>query len=381
MNDSEFAAGRLSEPVDFSSAQFFGDSETLADTHESKYQKVRYGRDSGHGQINLEKSLELWHPGFRALTFRSGMGALHTLLQWGWGAYKDHFVQSEVYRKTSGLIRELSELSGKSAHLISLDTGLTRSADELLPGKSALVVLEVPSNPHLRIPDWPTIAPQGDEKPFVLVDATMSGLGNLSNELIERSDAIAYSLTKYIGGHNDLIGGALFVRPDLYEEIWEVRSRMGNIIGPMEAFLALRSLKTFDLRWQRQCDVAEDLFTMIHELFDAGSLRSLNFPGTGTNSDQAQLSDATMMRKGAVMSFEVNLNREDLSKKMSDLETVKMAPSFGSTDSLIEICSLMSQPEASYEELAAMGIEPSLVRLSVGVEKPELIFADIRRLV
>ncbi len=370
----------LNNPLDFSSAFWFDSSESLADTHRSKFERVRYGRDSGLGQIDLENLLEEWHPGFRVLTFRSGMGALQTILQWAWGAFDTHFVQSEVYRKTTSLIHDLTELSGKHPREINLRLAPLLVADAPLPGGTSLVVLEVPSNPHLRLTDWPTLLPPDADKPFVVVDATLSGLGNLSEEFVGRTDAIVYSLTKYIGGHNDLIAGAIFIRPDRYRELWEARSRLGNIIGPMEAFLASRSLKTFGLRWQRQCEVAEEIFQRFSALYGAGTLGTLNFPGAGTNSDQATLTQKTLIRRGAVMSFTVGTDRAALSQKISRLETVKMAPSFGSTDSLIEICSLMSQPDATDQELAMSGIEPTLVRLSIGTEDPELIFADIEKL-
>lgn len=378
--DSKTAGQPLNNPVDFSSAFWFESSESLADTHRSKFDRVRYGRDNGLGQIELEKALEEWHPGFRALTFRSGMGALQTVLQYAWGAFGTHFVQSEVYRKTAGLINDLAELSGKYPFTISLWGAPASMSGAPAPGRTSLVVLEVPSNPHLRIPDWPDLLPPDSDKPFVVVDATLSGLANLSEEFVARADAIVYSLTKYIGGHNDLIAGAVFIRPDRYTDLWEARSKSGNIIGPMEAFLSSRSIKTFDLRWQRQCEVADEVFQRLSELQVRGSLRTLNFPGAGTNSDQETLAHKTLLRRGAVLSFTVDSDRKPLAQKMSRLETIKMAPSFGSTDSLIEICSLMSQPYATDDELLMSGIEPTLMRLSIGTEDPGMILSDIQRL-
>lgn len=371
----------LNNPVDFSSAFWFDTQESLAATHQLKFERVRYGRDSGVGQNHLEKSLEQWHPGFRVLTFRSGMSALQTVLHWAWSSSNHHFVQSEVYRKTAGLIDDLTELSGRQSFEINLWHAPVTASEAPLPGSTSLVILEVPSNPHLRIPDWPMLFRHCTSKPFVVVDATLSGLANLSEELVNQADAIVYSLTKYIGGHNDLIGGAIFVRPDRYKELWEIRSRLGNIIGPMEAFLASRSMKTFDLRWERQCEVADEVFEKLSKLLDGGSLASLNFPGAGTNSDQHSLAQRSLLRRGAVMSFTVGSDRKSLAQRMSDLKTVKMAPSFGSTDSLIEICSLMSQPDATDEQLEKSGIEPTLIRLSIGIEDPDLIFSDIRGLV
>lgn len=379
-DETKLAGGPLNRPVDFSSAYSFSSSESLAETHQLKYDRVRYGRDNGSGQIELEKALEEWHPGFRVLSFRSGMAALTTLFHWGWQISDKQLVQEEIYRKTESLVRDLHGVHKKPlARLPMLKQPHRRQEIEVLE-KNTLMFFETPSNPHLRIPEWPDLLSIQDTNPLVFVDATLSGLGNLSHELVEKADAIVYSLTKYIGGHNDLIGGALFVRPDRYQELWEIRSRMGNIIGPMEAFLALRSLKTLSLRWHRQCDVAEEVFRELELLQGKGSIGTLNFPGGGSNSDQEYLANRTLTRMGAVLSFTVVTDQESLARKMKSLEAIKMAPSFGSTDSLIEICSLMSQPEATLEELAASGVEPTLVRLSVGVEPAQVILSDLRRL-
>lgn len=369
----------LSEIVDFSSAFSFETSEALARTHQSKFNRVRYGRDSGLGSIELEAVLERWHPGFRVLTFRSGMAALNTILNWGFRSFETIWVQAETYRKTRELIRELEEFTAKKSREIPIGPSAAWPVSTA-SAKDSFVILEIPSNPHLRLPDWPRILEGESGKPFILVDATLSGLGNLSNELIQHSDAIVYSLTKYIGGHNDLIGGAAFVRPERFQDLWSARSREGNIIGPVEAFLALRSLKTFDLRWQRQCDGAEEVFELLGNMLSNGILRTLNYPGEGTNRDQKDLVARTLARKGAVMSFAVDSDRRSLAARISNLRRVKMAPSFGSTDSLIEICSLMSQPDATDQELTESGLEPNLVRLSVGLEEPKDIVSDLQQL-
>lgn len=369
----------LAPTLDFSSAQGFKNSNSLRDTHSDKFQRHRYGRDSTSGGLDLERELELWHPGFRALTFRSGMAALETLMQWAWPQFESFSAQSEIYRKTESLFAALNNLSPRDLERLPLSLGDQEKSYSW--NKETFVFLEFPSNPHLRFLDLDFSQFPQSERPFVFLDATMSGLGNLTDEFVHTTDAIGYSLTKFIGGHNDLIGGVLFVKPHLYEDLWNLRSRMGNGIGPMEAFLTLRSLKTFPIRFTTQCTNALEVFHGIEALRDDERLEDLFFPGMGSNADQHTLVARTLLSPGSVMSFVVPGDRARLAERMSGLTTLRMAPSFGSTDSLVEICSLMSRPEASNEELEKSGLEPTLVRLSIGLESAKKILADVAKIV
>lgn len=369
----------LAPTLDFSSAQGFRNSDSLRDTHGDKLERHRYGRDSTRGGLDLELELELWHPGFRALTFRSGMAALETMMQWAWPQHKSFFVQSEIYRKTESLFTGLNDLSPRALERLPISLG--DQGKSYSRNKGNFVFLEFPSNPHLRLLDLHfSELPQGD-RPFVFVDATMSGLGNLTDEFVRTTDALGYSLSKHIGGHNDLIGGVLFVRPHIYEDLWNLRSRMGNGIGPMEAFLTLRSLRTFPIRFAAQCTNALEVFHGIEALREDERLEDIFFPGMGSNADQHSLVTQTLLSPGSVMSFVVKGDRATLAERMSNLKTLRMAPSFGSTDSLVEICSLMSRPEASYEELEKSGLEPTLVRLSIGLESADKILTDVAKIV
>lgn len=365
----------LSPPLDFSSARSFPNSSVLAKTHLNKYSRDRYARDSFPGSRELEEGLEHWHPGLRALTFRSGMAAIETLMNWAWMNFAKFQIQSEIYRKSELLVSSLQQLAPRQIHRLSVSP--SKTSQQLEDPGETFVFLEFPSNPHLRFVSPETFLQGSPSKPFVFIDATMSGLGNLTSQLSNKVDVIGYSLTKFVGGHNDLVGGVLFVRDELYEELWDLRSRMGNIIGPMEAFLCMRSLKTFSLRFSHQCDATEEILRWLDDRKAHQKLTRIFFPGVASNADQDDEARDFLVRRGAVLSFVVPGNRVSLAKKMEALSTVRMAPSFGSVDSLIEICSLMSRPDLSPDSLKEIGLEPTLVRLSVGLEDVSLITRDI----
>jgi len=376
--DGEMSAFPLAPTMDLSSAQAFHNSQSLNVVHNNKYEANRYGRDSHPTAQALERALEGYHDGYKAVTFRSGMAAIEAVMNWAWGRFDNFYVQSEIYRKSELVIQNLDSLSSRS--ITRLGTNSKKPESTSNPDSTDFYFFEFPSNPHLRIlEDWKTTTTD-DAKDFVFVDATLSGLGNLSQNFLDTVDVICYSLTKYIGGHNDLIGGVLFVKPELYEVLWEVRSRMGNILGPAEAHLCLRSLKTFAIRFHNQSENALSVLNGLTGLKDQGALSEIFFPGQGENLFQEILVNETINVGGSVVSFVVPGERRELAQKMQGFKSIKMAPSFGSTDSLIEICSLMSRPDLSDLELAQIGLEPCLVRLSVGLEDAHAIIKDIVKL-
>ena len=376
MGANEIGGKPLANQLDLSSAYSFSDSSSLKFTHENKYSQNRYARDSSRASQSLERLLSSYHPGFKALTFRSGMAAIETLMSWAWIKFDQFYVQSEIYRKSEAVIANLKNLSDRSVTL--LERNSSNFTD--LHNPKSFFFFEFPSNPHLRISSlWGEISTTPD-RPFVFVDATLSGLGNLNQDLENAVDVLCYSLTKYIGGHNDLMGGVLFVKSELYEEIWETRSRMGNIIGPVEAQLCQRSLQTFSIRFQKQCENALIVLEGLLKFRELGLLEDIFYPGYASNESELAIAKKTIGLFGSVISFVVPGDRNALAEKFKGFKCVKLSPSFGSTDSLIEICSLMSRPTASSEELAMSGLEPNLVRLSVGLEDPNLVLMDIRKL-
>lgn len=377
MNKSDRFGSPLSPAIDLSSAQFFSSSDSLANVHEDKFQQHRYGRDSGEGALHLEKELENWYPGFKALAFRSGMAALETLFQMSWTKYEQISIQSEIYRKTEALVSGLQNIGARKVSRPKMNPETTTRDHDIQ--EAQFVFLEIPSNPHLRLLELDArFLSTNKVKPFIAIDATMSGFGNLKPEFLESVDTICFSLTKFIGGHNDVIGGVLFVKNEIYEELWMLRSRMGNIISPFDAFLSLRSLKTLNLRMSAHLDTSRFVLDFIQSAFEENKIRKFFYPGLGENADQKDIVNRILFNGGSVLSFIPDASREVLATRLEKLRTVKMAPSFGSTDSLIEICSLMTRPNATTEELRKSGLEPNLIRLSVGIDRPQQVIDDLK---
>jgi cystathionine gamma-synthase len=362
-----------------SSAHHFLDSAALAAYHAAKLDSVRYARDASANTIELERIVEQLHPGFRAFAFSSGMSAIASVLDAVRPGLQRLHLPDEVYRKTVALGQQLAATS--PVEVVTYPTAAVAAPLSGQPEEGEVWFVEAPSNPHLRVADLRGVDRGPTRTGVVVLDATLAGLGDLPPALLEIVDVIVYSCTKYIGGHNDVIGGLALVRDALRAPLWEARSRLGTIMPPHDAHLVVRSLRTFDARLDRQEEGARHVLRHLAQRADEGLVQSIHYPGEFANAHEADaVAFALGGPRGSLVSFVPTRSREELAERIGTLRTARMAPSFGSVDSLVEIPSYMSHAAASLDDLAAMGLEPNLVRFSVGAENPALLTEDIDRL-
>ena len=167
------------------------------------------------------------------------------------------------------------------------------------------------------------------------------------------------------------------MREPLYAAIWDERTALGTIMHPLDAFLFFRSLRTFDLRFNHQCNSAAQILTWLASTESRLTVDRIYFPGAYANANQEPSMKWFSSQRGSVFSIVPGLTRETLASRQADLRFIKVAPSFGSVDTLLEIPSLMSRPSASDSDLRRDGLEPNLVRVSIGLEPAELIMRDL----
>lgn len=363
-----------------SSAHHFLDSASLAAYHAAKLDSVRYARDSSTNTLELERIAEHLHPGLHAFAFSSGMSAIASVLDAVRPGLRRLCLPDEVYRKTLALGQHLAATT--PTELTVYPTAGVAQPLTGQPSEGEVWFIEAPSNPHLRVIDLRAIDRAPARSGVIVFDATLAGFGDLPPALLEIVDVVVYSCTKYIGGHNDVIGGLALVRDALRAPLWEARSRLGTIMPPHDAHLVVRSLRTFDARRDRQEEGAHLVLRHLAQRADEGLVASIHYPGQFANAAEADaVAFALGGPRGSLVSFVPNHSRDELAERIATLRTARMAPSFGSVDSLVEIPSYMSHATASLDDLAAMGLEPNLVRFSVGAESPELVTQDIDRLI
>ena len=353
--------GAVVPPVHFAS--------TFVQPGAGQWAEFDYSRSGNPTRKSFETTLASLEGGIGALAFSSGMAATTCatmILSAG-----DHIVAgSDIYGGTYRLLNKVVNRLGIRVTL-SPSTDLTAFENAITP-ETRLAWIESPGNPLMSITDIRAIAAICQHRGILLgVDNTFAS-PVLTRPLELGADIVMHSATKYIGGHSDLLGGALVVKDKaLLERLYFVQNATGGVMGPLEAFLASRGLKTLELRVREQSRTAQRLAEWLAA--DHRVSRVL-YPGLpahpGHEIARRQMEGAF----GAMLSFEV---RGDFAKAKRVCETTKLfqlAVSLGAVESLIEQPSSMSHASFDPAARAAVGITDGLIRLSVGLEA----FEDLR---
>lgn len=357
--------------IQFSSAYSFDSAENLIAYHEHKHFGTRYSRDANEGVLQLERYFNVMFPGCRSLMFSSGMGAVAAAMDSLIPAKGAVFISQETYRKTRAYLDRLAKV--RDLRIVKFnDAGDIRG--QAVAGEAGFIILETPTNPHMYLHDFDDILALKREFGYkVLVDISLAGLCNIDFDF-SQYDATAISCTKYISGHNDLMGGVIMAGSDaVYEDLWNIRSERGGVMDPMSAYLLLRSLRTYDMRVARQVANCQQI---LDHLRDRENIVKLYHPAL-KEGDEGEVFSRYYQHGGSMISFVVNLDAVKALQKLGQMHSVKMAPSFGAVDTLIEVPAVMSHYEKTPEQLAAMGLEPNLIRMSVGCEPMDDLMRDL----
>lgn len=358
--------------INFSTAYAFESIEDLLSYHDNKYNSVRYTRDSSVVVRQLEFYFSQFHSGCSALLFNSGMSAISACINALLSKDSAFITVGSFYRKCNSIISDLNDKFGIPHYNFKDVEEMVR---EGVDGRHVIIFLESPSNPFLRIFDVSDIRKKFPNANIIL-DTTFQGLLNGGNQL-DYVDYVVMSCTKYIGGHNDVLAGAVICSDEeLYSPVWDQRSMRGGIIDNFSAYLLLRSLRTYDVRMDRTLENVEAVLDFICQ---SDKVHDVFYPGRFSNSDQETIFEDTMSHGGGVVTFQVDAEIP-LERNLETLLSTKMAPSFGSVDSLIEIPFYMSYWGKDRDEVLALGLDEKTVRLSVGNEPIKYIVRDIERL-
>jgi cystathionine gamma-synthase len=235
------------------------------------------------------------------------------------------------------------------------------------------LVSESPTNPYNRIVDMERFADIGNRhRVKTLIDATFATPFN-QRPLEFGIDLVLHSATKYLGGHNDLLAGAVLGSEELVDGIRSLQHVTGAIIDPLAAYLLVRGLKTFGLRIERQNANAQGLAEF---LAGHGKIAAVHYAGLPSHPEHA-IARRQMRGFGGVVSFEFKGDLDATSRVVDGCRIPQIAPSLGGVESLIEQPALMSFYELSTEERLMVGIKDNLIRYSVGIEDTADLIADL----
>ncbi len=370
------ASNPLVPSLNFSTAFNYPNEDLVREYHNNKLDNHRYLRDSSPLVLQTENILAKCVDLNKCLLFSSGMKAVWSTI---WAMINTDTIIvtfGSFYRKVLVNIESLVEkFSLRHINLNSLEELVKLKSEK---AQNLLFYVESPANPFLQIYDVKKIRDEFKNSK-IIYDNTLAGLCNDKvNHIV--ADVTITSLTKYIGGHNDLLGGAVFTNDEaLQQKIWDVRSSQGGILDQMAAYLLFRSLKTYDVRIEA---IQKNSILVTDFLTKKSSVSTVYYPGEHANSLDANDFNHCYYIGMGMISFELLPDySERLDSAMSNLHSIKLAPSFGSTDSLIERPSIMSHFGKSEDELRKLGISNSFIRFSVGMEPIDYILADLERLV
>ena len=363
----------VTTPIIYSATYAFKDTAEIARYFEGAIDREEYGRYGNPTVRAAEAKLAALEGAEDAALFPSGMSAVTTamlaLVKSG-----DHVIlTSDGYRRTRQFVTVILARLGIEHTLV--DPGDERALRAALrPGTTKVLIGESPTNPYLRVADLAIFARARDACPGanLLVDATFATPVN-QRPLEGGADLVIHSCTKYLGGHNDLLAGALCGRAPLVSLIKDLRGVLGGVLDPQSAFLLIRGLKTLPLRIKRQNETA---LLVARWLEQNPRVRQVFYPGLASHPDHA-LALRTMRGFGGVVSFRVRGDAQATSRVVDACRLATIAPSLGATETLIEQPALMSFFDKTTEEREAIGIFDDLVRLSVGLEDADDVIEDL----
>jgi cystathionine beta-lyase/cystathionine gamma-synthase len=344
-------------------------TSTYAQPSVGKPKAYDYARGGNPTREALQQVLASLEGGSRGLAFSSGLGATTTLLLTLRPG--DHVVLGDdVYGGTYRLLARVLAEWGLAFDTVDLaDEDALRSA---IREETRVVWLETPTNPFLKIVDIERVSAVAREAGAMTVVDNTFATPYLQRPLELGADVVVHSVTKYLGGHSDLVGGAIVANDDeLIERLTFLQNAAGAVPGPMDCYLALRGVKTLAVRMEAHCTGAERVAGF---LGDHPRVRRLHYPGLPEHPGHA-VAARQMRRFGGMVSFEVA--RPDEAIAIAERARLFfLAESLGGVESLIEVPAPMTHASVAGSPLA---VPETLIRLSIGIEHPDDLVADLRQ--
>ncbi|WP_026725144.1 cystathionine gamma-synthase [Flavobacterium sasangense] len=333
-----------------------------------------YSRAANPTRTALEDALASIENGARGLAFSSGLAATDCLLRM-FKAGDEIIAMDDLYGGTYRLFTRLYKDSGIKFHFVDMND--LEKFQSLINENTKLVWVETPTNPLMKLADIAAIA-QITKKHNILfaVDNTFA-TPYLQKPLDLGADIVMHSATKYLGGHSDVIAGALIIKDKaLGEELHFKQFATGATLGPMDSFLVLRGIKTLHLRVQRHCENGEKVAAYLdnHPLVER-----VYYPGLASHPFH-EIAKKQMSGFGGMVTFTFKSGKkEDAIKFLENLKVFTLAESLGGVESLANHPALMTHASIPEDKRKEVGISDDLVRLSVGIEDIEDLLTDLEQ--
>ena len=348
-------------------------TSTYSQTTPGGHKGFEYSRTHNPTRSALEKSFASIENGKYGLAFGSGLAAIDAvmkLLKPG-----DEVISTnDLYGGTYRLFKKIYENFGIKFHFVGMENSLNISS--FINERTKLIWAETPTNPMLNIIDISLLAKIANENNLLFAVDNTFATPYIQTPLDFGADIVMHSATKYLGGHSDVIMGALIVNDKkIAEQLYFIQNASGAVPGPQDCFLLLRGIKTLHVRMQRHCENAKKIAYFLNS---HPKVKTVYWPGLNSHKNH-EIAKKQMNDFGGMISF---TSKDDDYRKtikiLEKLEIFTLAESLGGVESLSGHPASMTHASIPKEEREKSGVTDSLIRLSVGIEDVEDLIADLK---
>ncbi len=349
-------------------------TSTYAQTTPGGHQGYEYSRSGNPTRTALENALASIENGNYGLAFASGLSAMDAvikLLEPG-----DEVISTnDLYGGSYRLFRRVFEKYGIKFHFVGMQD--INAVAEKINNKTKLLWLETPTNPMMNVVDLEAASQLAKKHNLLLAVDNTFATPYLQQPLDFGADIVMHSATKYLGGHSDVVVGALVVKDkELAEKLYFIQNASGAVCGPMDSFLTLRGIKTLHVRMQRHCENGE---AIANYLAKHPKIEKVYWPGFKSHPNH-EVARKQMKGFGGMISFiPKGSSFEDAVKIVEKLQVFTLAESLGGVESLAGHPASMTHASIPKEEREKSGVVDGLIRLSVGIEDVDDLIADLEQ--
>lgn len=349
-------------------------TSTYVQEEVGKHKGYAYSRTQNPTRHALEKNIAALENGKHGACFGSGLAAIDCIMKM-LDPGDEVISTSDLYGGTFRLFKTIFEKYGITFHFVEMTDSKAVSA--LVNENTKIIWVETPTNPMMSIIDIVAMSEVAKQANALLCVDNTFATPYLQNPLDLGADIVMHSVTKYLGGHSDVVMGALVTNDDaVAKEMYRIQNSSGAVTAPMDSFLVLRGIKTLHLRMQRHCENGEKIARFLQ---DHPKVEKVYWPGFEDHPNH-EVAKSQMRGFGGMISFSLVGNKlEDALDTVSKVKLFALAESLGGVESLIGHPVTMTHGAIPKEEREKIGIVDSLIRLSVGVEDAEDLIEDLQQ--
>ena len=331
-----------------------------------------YSRTQNPTRMAYERCIADLESGTHGFAFASGMAAIGTALELIDSG--SHVVaMDDLYGGTRRLFSGVRERSA-GLEFSYVDMSDTNRLADALRGNTRMIWIETPSNPLLKLVDLEAVSAAAKGRDILLVCDNTFATPYLQRPLELGCDIVMHSATKFLNGHSDMVGGVLATADaNIAERLAYLQNSVGAVAGPFDSFLALRGLKTLDVRMERHCNSAMAIAQWLEQ---DDRVERVLYPGLESHPQHA-LAKQQMPGFGGIVTFFIKGDLADARRFLERCDVFSLAESLGGVESLVDHPAIMTHASVPEKERAKLGISDQLIRLSVGIEALDDLVADL----